>query len=143
MSPRRRRNFAILAGPLVTFGGVASYYAYFGRIPALRDVPWLNLPLAALGVAISGWGMLRPFRSPDRYRGRFLGPAGLVVSLLVFGMFAFYVFIFSYDLPPPNDRVAVGATAPDFTLSDPTGKPVSLSEFRGRNVVLVFYRGYW
>lgn len=42
--------------------------------------------------------------------------------------------------------IQVGATAPDFTLPShlPTvegkpGKPVSLSEFRGRNVVLAFY----
>jgi peroxiredoxin len=34
-------------------------------------------------------------------------------------------------------------TAPDFTLSDHTGKPVSLSDFRGKkHVVLVFNRGF-
>ena len=34
----------------------------------------------------------------------------------------------------------VGREAPDFTLLDDTGRPVSLSEHRGRNaVVLVFY----
>ena len=40
--------------------------------------------------------------------------------------------------------VAVGDTAPDFTLEDQSGKKVSLSDARGKNpVVLVFYRGYW
>ena len=40
--------------------------------------------------------------------------------------------------------VAVGETAPDFTLEDQNGRKVSLSESRGKNpVVLVFYRGYW
>ena len=29
--------------------------------------------------------------------------------------------------------------APDFTLSDASGNPVSLSDFRGRKVVLYFY----
>lgn len=34
----------------------------------------------------------------------------------------------------------VGDTAPDFTLTDNTGKRVALSEFRGKNnVVLAFY----
>lgn len=33
----------------------------------------------------------------------------------------------------------VGRQAPDFTLKDPRGEDVSLSSFRGRNVVLVFY----
>ena len=32
-----------------------------------------------------------------------------------------------------------GMTAPDFTLLDQNGSPVSLSDFRGRKVVLYFY----
>ncbi len=32
-----------------------------------------------------------------------------------------------------------GDTAPDFTLPDQDGNPVSLSQFRGRKVVLYFY----
>ena len=32
-----------------------------------------------------------------------------------------------------------GMTAPDFTLADKDGKAVSLSDFRGRRVVLYFY----
>ena len=40
--------------------------------------------------------------------------------------------------------VAVGAEAPDFTLTGHDGKVVKLSEARGKSaVVLVFYRGYW
>ena len=38
--------------------------------------------------------------------------------------------------------IKVGATAPDFTLNDTNGKPVTLSKLR-KPVVLVFYRGYW
>lgn len=38
--------------------------------------------------------------------------------------------------------IEVGAEAPDFTLQDPAGTPVTLSSFRGRsNVVLIFYPG--
>lgn len=33
----------------------------------------------------------------------------------------------------------VGDPAPEFELNDETGKPVKLSDFRGQNVVLVFY----
>lgn len=47
---------------------------------------------------------------------------------------------------PPADltRVKVGDTAPDFTLEDQDGKPLTLSAYRGKQtVVLVFYRGYW
>jgi peroxiredoxin Q/BCP len=37
--------------------------------------------------------------------------------------------------------VPVGTEAPDFTLPDQDGNPVSLRALRGRNVVLVFYPG--
>lgn len=37
-----------------------------------------------------------------------------------------------------------GDLAPDFSLLDPAGNPVSLSGLRGQgNVVLTFYRGVW
>ena len=40
-----------------------------------------------------------------------------------------------------SDPLPVGAPAPPFTLPDQDGRPVSLSELRGKNVVLVFYPG--
>lgn len=40
-------------------------------------------------------------------------------------------------------RVAINTPAPDFTLPDFQGKPVSLSDFHGKaNVLLVFNRGF-
>lgn len=36
-------------------------------------------------------------------------------------------------------RLSVGDTAPDFTLVDQDGKSVSLSDFRGKRVVVYFY----
>ena len=49
------------------------------------------------------------------------------------------------DLAPTDlNRVKVGQPAPDFTLEDINGKPVSLSDFRDKKtIILVFYRGYW
>ena len=44
--------------------------------------------------------------------------------------------------PPvaPQTSLKVGDQAPDFTLTDTTGQPVKLSDFRGKkNVVLAFY----
>ena len=40
-----------------------------------------------------------------------------------------------------SDPLPVGAVAPDFTLPDDAGKPLTLSKLRGRRVVLVFYPG--
>jgi len=50
-----------------------------------------------------------------------------------------------HDLPASDlDRVRVGHTAPDFSLTSLAGPTVTLSSFRGKqNVVLVFYRGHW
>lgn len=43
-----------------------------------------------------------------------------------------------------TSRVAVGAPAPDFTLEALVGPPVTLSQFRAKqNVILMFYRGHW
>jgi peroxiredoxin Q/BCP len=35
--------------------------------------------------------------------------------------------------------IAVGDTAPDFTLADQNGEPVTLSDLRGKPVVIYFY----
>ena len=38
-----------------------------------------------------------------------------------------------------TDRLSAGDPAPDFTLPDADGKPVSLADYRGRRVVVYFY----
>ena len=38
-----------------------------------------------------------------------------------------------------TDRLAPGDTAPAFTLTDDTGSEVSLSDFRGKKVIVYFY----
>jgi cytochrome oxidase Cu insertion factor (SCO1/SenC/PrrC family) len=47
-------------------------------------------------------------------------------------------------LPPADlNRVQLGRPAPNFTLEAADGHQVSLSDYRGKRVVLVFYRGQW
>ncbi|MGX5680723.1 thioredoxin-dependent thiol peroxidase [Schumannella luteola] len=38
-----------------------------------------------------------------------------------------------------TDRLEAGASAPDFTLVDQDGSPVSLHDYRGQKVILYFY----
>ena len=41
---------------------------------------------------------------------------------------------------PPKTHLKVGQAAPEFALTDTAGKPVKLSDFKGKkNVVLAFY----
>jgi hypothetical protein len=53
----------------------------------------------------------------------------------------------AYAQAPPGasdlNRVSVGSMAPDFELPSSAGGTLRLSSLRGKNVVLVFYRGYW
>jgi peroxiredoxin len=39
-------------------------------------------------------------------------------------------------------KISINTPAPDFELVDFTGKPVRLSDLHGRNVLLVFNRGF-
>lgn len=139
----RRRNHAIWLGLLVTsFGGV-SYFEVFARYPSLRDFPWLNQPLVLVGLGISFLGLLRAVRASEDYGGRVVGPIGFGVSLALATAFHWYVFEHSFDLPAPTRVVLPGDTAPDFALRAHDGESVRLSDYRGRKVVLAFYRGHW
>ena len=42
-----------------------------------------------------------------------------------------------------NSGLPVGSPAPDFVLPDTNGKPVALSDYRGQQIVLVFYPLDW
>jgi thioredoxin-dependent peroxiredoxin len=72
--------------------------------------------------------MLQP-SPPNTNRKALLAVIGLVVVL------AGYTLTRGDDSKTP----AVGATAPDFTLTSQDGTPVSLHDFRGKWVVLYFY----
>lgn len=42
-----------------------------------------------------------------------------------------------------GDMLQPNTPAPDFTLNDGEGRPVKLSDYRGKNVVLAFYPADW
>lgn len=148
----RKRNFLPLAGFLVCVIAFVSYLLFFVNFPVTRDVPWASWLLFALGLGLLGAGIARPFRDPERYRGRVLAPVLGVLGLAVAGLFLYVTMVGSRQLPPAAEAPKVGEKAPDFTLPDVHGRPVRLANLLGQPpgggapgswVLLIFYRGYW
>ena len=52
---------------------------------------------------------------------------------------AFAAVLSAQQVTPPKTNLKAGDEAPDFTLSDTDNKPVSLSDFRGKNVVVLAF----
>ena len=111
------------------------------RLSWLLHTPVLNLALVAAGLFLSVLGVIGAFRRARS--GRFVAPVLAVLNFALSGFFGWYLFVGSYHLPPAAHAPRVGSAAPDFELKDERGVAVRLSAFRSRNVVLVFYRGFW
>lgn len=143
VSAAHRPNHLLWLGPVVGLAGLVTYFIYFARFPALRDFPWVNLPLVLLGATLAAIGYRRARASAPSRWVRWAAGASLLSSILFAALLAAYVFWLSYQIPPPTATALTIAAAPDFTLEDQDGRPVRLADFRGTKVVLVFYRGFW
>ncbi len=51
------------------------------------------------------------------------------------------LLIFLLGLPPMSSALDVGGKAPDFKLLSTTGEKISLSQFRGKKLVLLEFYG--
>ena len=152
----RRINWPIWAGFLLSIAALASYPLFFAQFPVTRDFPWANLLLFGAAAVLLAAGLRRAFSPQARYRGKITGAILTAASMVVAGFFVFLVFFASGRLPESHGAPRVGQKAPDFTLPDINGKPVSLTELLSqaqasasdksghpRSVLLIFYRGYW
>jgi hypothetical protein len=149
----RRFNWPLWVGFLLTLGAFLSYFLVFVWFPVTRDFPWANLLLFVLAAVLLFAGFRRGFASdrPHPTRSKIVTSLVGILSLAVFSFFIFVFFIGGRWLPASKGAPQVGQKAPDFTLTDTTGKQVSLSELRSepvngrapKGVLLVFYRGYW
>lgn len=131
----KRRNHLIWVGALMSIVGLVSYFTFFARFPALRDVPWVNLTMVSVGLAVSILAVRR--------RLSFFSVSGALLSAACAGLLTTYVFVLSNQLPDVEGVVAVGDEAPSFSLTDHSGSVVSLSDFREAPVIVAFYRGFW
>ena len=63
----------------------------------------------------------------------------ILITLLFMGQAMFAQEAEDLDLTYAVEMLEPGTEAPGFTLDDLAGNPVSISDFRGRKVVLVFW----
>ncbi len=149
---KRRWNASVWVGFLVVLSAPVTYLSIFIRFPATRDFPWVTLLMFGAGLALIARGLKRAYREPQLYRGKIAGTilAGLGVALLA--QFCLDIFYIARQLPPSEGAPQVGQKAPDFTLPDKDGNPVTLSKLlepgesgadRANGVLLIFYRGSW
>jgi hypothetical protein len=121
---------------LIALGAIAAYPSLL-RVPLVRNHPEGYVVAFAVATALAALAVVRA-------RGR-RWPAWLALSfsgLLLIGG-AWFDFIIA-RVPVTSTVLRVGERPPDFRLTDASGRPVTLSEYRGQKpVVLVFYRGYW
>ena len=138
---------------MLTLAAFMSYFTVFVWFPVTRDFPWANLLLFLIAVGLLFAGIQRGFAS-DRPHPTFSKVVTSIVaalSALVLAFFIFTIFIAARWLPASTGAPQEGQKVPDFTLTDTTGKPVSLNELLSspvngsapKGVLLVFYRGYW
>jgi hypothetical protein len=86
---KRNWNSAVWTGASLVFLGVISYPLFFVRFPALRDFPWANLPMIALGLVLLALGLVRAFRRSDLFRGKISGSVLAVLALAFSGFFLY------------------------------------------------------
>ena len=149
----RRFNWPLWVGFVLTLAAFFTYFAVFVWFPSTRDFPWANLLIFLIAIVLLVMGVRRGFASdrPHPTRSKVVTSIVATLSVVILGLFVFAVFVAARWLPASKGAPQVGQRVPDFTLTDTTGKPVSLTELRTspidgnapKGVLLVFYRGYW
>ena len=147
----KKFNWPLWVGFLLTFFAFLSYPFLFIEWPITRDFPWLNLLLFAVALVLLVIGLRRAFMPERRLISKIVAPILAMVSVLVLAFFVFIAFIQSRWLPASQAAPAVGQKAPEFSLADTNGQPVTLASLLSqpinnkppKGVLLIFYRGYW
>ena len=142
---RRSWNSLIWLGFAIALLAALTYIPIFARYAITRDVPWVNLLMFFAGGWLLVAGLKRAYSTSDRYGGKVSGAISAALALVIFGLFCWGNFVFARRVPASISAPQPADVAPEFTLYDSDGRPVSLSDLRrnSRGVLLIFYRGYW
>lgn len=146
----RRFNWPLWLGFLLSVAAVFSYFAVFVWYPVTRDFPWANLLLFVVAGALLFMGVRRAFAG-ERRLSKIVASIVTTLSVALIAFFLFGFFVAARWLPASKGAPQVGQKAPDFMLTDSSGKAVSLDELLStpvngtptKGVLLIFYRGYW
>jgi hypothetical protein len=146
----RRFNWPLWLGFLLSVVTFFSYFAVFVWYPVTRDFPWANLLLFLVAAVLLFVGLRRAFAG-DRRRSKIVATIVTTLGVVVIAFFLFAFFVSARWLPASKGAPQVGQKAPEFTLTDTSGKAVSLNELLStpvngtapKGVLLIFYRGYW
>jgi len=124
----RGLNWPLWSGFFLSAIAFLSYPFVFERWPITRDFPWVNLLLFGLAALLLVAGLRRAF-APVRRRWLRLtsGVIATALSIAIFANFALNVFVHARHLPASDHAPTVGERAPDFTLPDESGAPISLA----------------
>src|SRR5438445_416933 len=92
----RRWNWLLWAGFLLSVLAFFSYFFFFVQFPLTRNFPWVNLLLFAFAAGFLAVGIRRAFRRSELYRRKALGPILAGLTALIFGAFAFRMFVVAW-----------------------------------------------
>jgi hypothetical protein len=146
-------NWRLWAGFAVSLLALLVYVVLFRET---RAIFWPSLALFGVAAVLLVSGLRRAFGSPLLYRGKIGGPILATVSVVILALFGFVSYSVFKSFPAARNAPKVGQKAPEFTLADIGGKPVSLAQLlttpiadasgaahAPKGVLVVFYRGYW
>lgn len=163
----RQSNRAPWAALVLALAALLSNGVFFLGLPGQRLVPWIGVGLIVAALLWAALGVKRAFLQSQVFGGK-VSSAILGVLALAISAFTMFAFIHARELPVSAGAPQVGQKAPDFTLADTHGIPISLGLLFGKPdglassapkrdvasnflnsapppkaVLLVFYRGYW
>jgi len=146
-------NSALWLGAVLLIAAVVTNIpALFSAVPAPRALPLLTVLLAILAVFFCVKALRRSQTNPEMRRSKAAGWTLSVLAVLLLASSLLFTVV-ARKLPPPGAAPQVGQKAPDFSLRDTKGVPVTLAQLlsspmpdsteKPKAVLLIFYRGYW